>query len=96
MKAVGDRPLALPRDACRKRRRQLMRIAGEDTILILRGAPERVRSRDTHYPYRQDSDFWYLAVQKTTPMRFLESYWTATLYRTKVKPMPAASHHLLR
>ena len=60
MKPVSDRPLALPRDACRKRRRQLMRIAGEDTILILPGAPERVRSRDTHYPYRQDSDFWYL------------------------------------
>src|SRR3546814_6725908 len=24
-------------------------------------APERVRSRDTHYPYRQDSDLLYLA-----------------------------------
>ena len=28
--------------------------------MILPAAPERVRSRDTHYPYRQDSDFWYL------------------------------------
>src|SRR3546814_17451079 len=39
----------------------LMRMAGNDAILILPAAPERVRSRDTHYPYRQDSDLLYLA-----------------------------------
>lgn len=38
-----------------------MRMAGDDAILILPAAPERVRSRDTHYPYRQDSDLLYLA-----------------------------------
>ncbi|MBN8225288.1 MAG: aminopeptidase P N-terminal domain-containing protein [Xanthomonadales bacterium] len=43
-----------------RRRRQLMRMAGEDAILVLPAAPLRVRSHDTHYPYRQDSDFWYL------------------------------------
>jgi Xaa-Pro aminopeptidase len=43
-----------------RRRRQLMRIAGDDAILVLAAAPERIRSRDTHYPYRQDSDFLYL------------------------------------
>ncbi|KAF1687403.1 Xaa-Pro aminopeptidase [Pseudoxanthomonas broegbernensis] len=43
-----------------RRRRQLMRLAGEDAILVLPSAPLRVRSHDTHYPYRQDSDFWYL------------------------------------
>ncbi|WP_345294564.1 aminopeptidase P N-terminal domain-containing protein [Luteimonas vadosa] len=43
-----------------RRRRQLMRMAGDDAILVLPSAPERVRSRDTHYPYRQDSDLWYL------------------------------------
>jgi Xaa-Pro aminopeptidase len=37
-----------------------MRIAGDDAILVLAAAPERIRSRDTHYPYRQDSDFSYL------------------------------------
>ncbi|WP_305804137.1 aminopeptidase P N-terminal domain-containing protein [Stenotrophomonas sp. YIM B06876] len=42
------------------RRRQLMEMAGDDAILVLPAAPERVRSLDTHYPYRQDSDFWYL------------------------------------
>jgi Xaa-Pro aminopeptidase len=44
-----------------RRRRQLMRMAGEDAIAILPAAPLRVRSNDTHYPYRQDSDFWYLS-----------------------------------
>ena len=43
-----------------RRRKQLMRIAGDDAILVLPAAPERIRSRDTHYPYRQDSDLWYL------------------------------------
>jgi len=43
-----------------RRRRQLMRATGEDAILVLPAAPVRVRSHDTHYPYRQDSDFWYL------------------------------------
>lgn len=54
------RPLSMPSDAYARRRRQLMRLAGEDAILVLAAAPERVRSRDTHYPYRQDSDFRYL------------------------------------
>ncbi len=43
-----------------RRRRQLMRMAGDNAILVLPAAPERVRSHDTHYPYRQNSDFWYL------------------------------------
>ena len=50
----------IPANAYARRRRQLMRMAGEDAILVLPSAPERVRSRDTHYPYRQDSDLWYL------------------------------------
>lgn len=44
-----------------RRRKLLMRMAGDDAILILPSAPERVRSHDTHFPYRQDSDFWYLS-----------------------------------
>lgn len=43
-----------------KRRRQLMRMAGEDSIVILQAAPPRLRNNDVHYPYRQDSDFLYL------------------------------------
>ena len=48
------------RKALSRRRQQLMQAAGDGAILILPAAPERIRSRDTHYPYRQDSDFWYL------------------------------------
>ncbi len=48
-----------PREYAR-RRRQLMRMAGPDAILIIAAAPERVRNNDAHYPYRQDSDFHYL------------------------------------
>lgn len=43
-----------------KRRMQLMRMAGEDSIIIVCAAPERIRNNDVHYPYRQDSDFLYL------------------------------------
>ncbi|AOD13967.1 aminopeptidase P N-terminal domain-containing protein [Xanthomonas fragariae] len=44
-----------------RRRKQLMQMAGDQAILILPAATERVRSHDTHYPYRQDSDVWYLS-----------------------------------
>ena len=44
-----------------KRRKQLMRMADDDSILILPAAPERIRSKDTTFPFRQDSDFWYLS-----------------------------------
>lgn len=42
------------------RRRALMNLMGNGSIAILPAAPERIRSRDTCYPYRQDSDFYYL------------------------------------
>ncbi|MFD0739181.1 aminopeptidase P N-terminal domain-containing protein [Lysobacter koreensis] len=50
----------LPAAAYAKRRKQLMRLAGDEAILVLPAALERIRSRDTHFPYRQDSDLWYL------------------------------------
>ena len=43
-----------------KRRRQLMRIMGADAIAILPAAAVRYRNRDAEYPFRQDSDFYYL------------------------------------
>ncbi len=43
-----------------KRRKQLMRSAGEGSIIIVRAAPERIRNNDVMYPYRQRSDFLYL------------------------------------
>ncbi|HKK14231.1 MAG TPA: Xaa-Pro aminopeptidase [Gammaproteobacteria bacterium] len=43
-----------------RRRRQLMRMMGNDSIAIVPAAPERTRNRDVEYPYRPDSDFYYL------------------------------------
>ena len=55
------KPLSIGGAEFARRRRQLMRMADEDAILILPAAPERIRSKDTTFPYRQDSDFWYLS-----------------------------------
>jgi Xaa-Pro aminopeptidase len=44
-----------------RRRRSLMEMAGEDSIFIIPSARERIRSKDTTFPFRQDSDFWYLS-----------------------------------
>ncbi len=43
-----------------RRRKQLMRMMGKNAIAIIPSAPERIRNRDVEYPYRQDSDFYYL------------------------------------
>lgn len=43
-----------------RRRRTLAKMMGDGAIAILPSAPEQVRSRDVHYRYRQDSDFYYL------------------------------------
>jgi Xaa-Pro aminopeptidase len=43
-----------------RRRKHLMELIGTSGIAILAAAPERVRSRDTLFPFRQDSDFYYL------------------------------------
>lgn len=43
-----------------RRRKNLMRAIGKDSIAIIPSAPEKARSRDTNYRYRQDSDFYYL------------------------------------
>jgi Xaa-Pro aminopeptidase len=42
------------------RRQRLLQEVG-DGVAIIPTARERVRSRDSHYPYRYDSDFWYLS-----------------------------------
>ncbi len=43
-----------------KRRRQLMHSMEDNAIAILPAAPVRYRNRDSEFPYRQDSDFYYL------------------------------------
>jgi len=44
-----------------RRRKQLMAMMEDNSIAILPAAPERTRSRDTEYSFRQDSDFYYLS-----------------------------------
>jgi Xaa-Pro aminopeptidase len=44
----------------KRRRRHLLKAVGPRAVAIVSAAPERVRNRDVHYPYRQDSDFAYL------------------------------------
>jgi Xaa-Pro aminopeptidase len=43
-----------------RRRRELMDLMGNNSIAILPSAKEVVRSRDTNFSFRQDSDFHYL------------------------------------
>jgi len=43
-----------------KRRKHLMQQMGANSIAIIAAAPEQIRNGDSHYPYRQNSDFYYL------------------------------------
>ncbi|MCQ8103470.1 Xaa-Pro aminopeptidase [Methylomonas sp. SURF-2] len=44
----------------KKRRATLMKQIGKGNIAIIASAPHQTRNRDVQYPYRQDSDFYYL------------------------------------
>lgn len=44
----------------KRRRKQIMQQIGKGNIGIIASAPNRTRNRDVDYPYRQDSDFYYL------------------------------------
>ncbi len=44
-----------------RRRSALIRLLGRDGVAVIPGAREAVRARDTHYRFRQDSDFAYLS-----------------------------------
>jgi len=56
---MGERS-GISRNTHIQRRQRLMQMAGDGALIIIPAAPECVRSRDSLYPYRQDSDFWYL------------------------------------
>lgn len=43
-----------------ERRQRLIEAMGEDSVAIVPAARERIRNRDVHYRFRQDSDFQYL------------------------------------
>ena len=44
-----------------RRRKRLMDLVEPGSIIIQPNAPERVRNRDVYYPFRSDSDFYYLS-----------------------------------
>ena len=44
----------------KKRRKQLMQHVGKGNIALIGSASVRTRNRDVDYPFRQDSDFYYL------------------------------------
>lgn len=43
-----------------RRRKRLMDMMGDESIAIIPTAPVRIRNRDVEYPFRHDSDFFYL------------------------------------
>lgn len=47
-------------DVFADRRRRLMERMGERSVAVFFSAPEVVRSNDTHFDFRQNSDLWYL------------------------------------
>lgn len=53
--------MKITRQEFARRRKMLMEVMEPNSIAIVPAAPERPRSRDTEYPYRQDSDFHYLS-----------------------------------
>src|SRR5687767_5154675 len=58
---LNDRVVkSIPSAEFARRRRQLMKLMGRDSIAILPAAPVRHRNSDVEYSYRQDSDFFYL------------------------------------
>ncbi len=48
------------KDEFARRRRQLMKMMGKASIMILPTAPEKSRNSDVSYHFRPDSDFFYL------------------------------------
>ncbi len=44
----------------KKRRKMLQAKLPQDAIAIIPGASEQVRNHDVHYPFRQNSHFFYL------------------------------------
>src|SRR5690606_12878420 len=55
------KPMRIPKQEFARRRKQLMAMMEPNSIAIVAGASEKLRSRDTDYPFRQDSDLFYLS-----------------------------------
>lgn len=53
--------MRIPKQEFARRRKELMAMMEPNSIAIVAGASEKLRSRDTDYPFRQDSDLFYLS-----------------------------------
>ena len=53
--------MSISKNEFARRRKNLMALMDPNSIAIIPSAREQVRSRDTGYPFRQDSDFYYLS-----------------------------------
>ncbi|MEK6748340.1 MAG: Xaa-Pro aminopeptidase [Pseudomonadota bacterium] len=60
MQKLSATTVPTPRTVYAARRAQLMRHLGKDGVALIPAAPEVLRNGDSHYPYRPDSDFYYL------------------------------------
>lgn len=52
--------MSIPREEFARRRQALIEQMAPNSIAILPSAQARTRNRDVHYPFRQESDFFYL------------------------------------
>lgn len=50
----------IPAEEFMQRREKLLAQMAENSLAIIFSAQEQVRNKDNHYPFRQDSYFWYL------------------------------------
>lgn len=57
---MNTQPEPLPRELGEARRARVTEALGEHDVMVLAAAPHRVRSRDTEYPYRPDSELYWL------------------------------------
>jgi len=62
-----------------RRRNQLMRMMGKDSIAIIPTATEQIRNRDVEFPFRPDSDFCNCRADSQTTARRIP----AVLQRTR-------------
>jgi Xaa-Pro aminopeptidase len=57
---MNTQPEPLPRELGKSRRARVAEALGPDDVIVLPAAPHRLRSRDTEYPYRPDSELYWL------------------------------------
>lgn len=50
----------LPAEEFLQRREKLLTQLADNSVAVIFSAQEQIRNRDCHYPFRQDSYFWYL------------------------------------